>query len=64
MKRSYAVIAFIALAEVAAAQTVPLPRPRPFLHSDEAAPAGSCNAHAVGVPLTTDSRTRDRTFRQ
>jgi hypothetical protein len=39
VKRRYAVIAFIALAEVAAAQTVPMPRPRPYLDSDKAAPA-------------------------
>ena len=38
MKRSCATIALVILAEVAAAQTVPLPRPRPFSNS-EAAPA-------------------------
>ena len=53
MKRSYAVIAFVALAEVAAAQTVPLPRPRPFLHSDEAAPAG-----AAATPTPSACRLR------
>ena len=53
MKRSYAVIAFVALAEVAAAQTVPLPRPRPFLHSDEAAPAG-----AAATPAPSACRLR------
>jgi len=37
VKRSFAVITFIALAEVAAAQTVPMPRPRP--ESDEAVAA-------------------------
>ena len=54
MKRRYAVIAFVALAGVAAAQTVPLPRPRPFLHSDEAAPA----AKLAAVPTPSACRLR------
>jgi hypothetical protein len=37
VKRICIVVAFVALAEVAAAQTVPVPRPRPFLTTDPAA---------------------------
>ena len=52
MKRSCATIALVILAEVAAAQTVPLPRPRPFSNTESApartaAPAPSPSACRV-----------------
>ena len=53
MKRSFALIAFVALAEVAAAQTVPMPRPRPFLHSDDAV-----SARAAVTPTPSACRLR------
>jgi hypothetical protein len=53
VKRSYAVIAFITLAEVAAAQTVPLPRPRPYLDSEDAVAAA-----AAATPTPSACRLR------
>ena len=49
MKRSCAIIALVTLAEIAAAQTVPLPRPRPFSNT-EAAPARTAAPAAAAAP--------------
>jgi len=59
VKRSCAIIAFVALAEVAAAQTVPLPRPRPFSNTEAppartAAPAAPPAPSACRVRLTAE----------
>jgi hypothetical protein len=49
VKRSCAIIAFVTLAEIAAAQTVPIPRPRPFSNT-EAAPARTAAPAATSAP--------------
>jgi hypothetical protein len=59
VKRSCAIIALLALAEVAVAQTVPLPRPRPFSNTEAApartaAPAPPPGPSACRVRLTAE----------
>ena len=66
VKRSCAIILLVALAEVAAAQTVPLPRPRPFSNNEarprRARTADACadQRGAVRLPRPADGRARDR----
>ena len=61
MKRSCAIIAFVTLAEVALAQTVPLPRPRPFSNTETAPartaapkPAPPAGPSACRIRLTSE----------
>lgn len=53
MKPCWAAVAFIAMADIAAAQTVPVPRPRPVLPSDQ---AGSSETSATPKPSACRSR--------
>jgi len=55
VKRSCAIIALVALAEVAAAQTVPLPRPRPFSNSE---PPAARTASPPATPAPSACRVR------
>jgi len=57
VKRSCATIALVILAEVAAAQTVPLPRPRPFSNT-EAAPARTAAPAPAPAPSPSACRIR------
>jgi hypothetical protein len=57
-RRCAIIIAFVTLAEVAAAQTVPMPRPRPYLDRDEAA-----TATAAATPTPSACRLRLTTSR-
>ena len=54
VKRSYAVMALVVLAEVAPAQTVPMPQPRPLLHND-AVPSSTA---ATPAPAPSACRVR------
>jgi hypothetical protein len=58
VKRSCAIIiAFVTLAEVAVAQTIPLPRPRPFSNK-EAPPAGTAAPAPTATPAPSACRVR------